>query len=69
VLFDKMYVAERRGMTLWPCTCADDMQPLERRLWCVFYSKVRSVRTQLDEQISVVRAQMAGVRASAEMRA
>jgi len=38
VLLQKLYVADRSGMTLWPCTCVDDMHPLERRLRLTFWA-------------------------------
>jgi len=36
----KFFVADKKGMTVWPCTCVDDMDPMERRLWPVFWARM-----------------------------
>lgn len=35
-------------MTVWPCACADEMRPLERRLWVQYFKMVKGARAALD---------------------
>lgn len=50
MLFDKLYVAEQLGLTLWPCRGTDDMHPLERRLWVQFLRLVKGARSAVDSE-------------------